>query len=52
VIIVYFEFCSKNGVHSSPLGPSPSLKQSNGVPHRTGRQPAPVDVKRRSGSRK
>ncbi|QCD98258.1 kinesin family member C2/C3 [Vigna unguiculata] len=43
---------SKNGVHSSPLGPSPSLKQSNGVPHRTGRQPAPVDVKRRSGSRK
>ncbi|ESW35145.1 hypothetical protein PHAVU_001G210500 [Phaseolus vulgaris] len=43
---------SKNAVHSSPLGPSPSLKQSNGVSHRTGRHPAPVDVKRRSGSRK
>ncbi|XP_020231761.1 kinesin-like protein KIN-14I [Cajanus cajan] len=43
---------SKNGVHSSPLGPSPSFKQSNGVPHRTGRHPAPVDVKRRTGSRK
>ncbi|KAL2345451.1 hypothetical protein Fmac_006736 [Flemingia macrophylla] len=43
---------SKNGIHSSPLGPSPSFKQSNGVPHRTGRHPAPVDVKRRSGSRK
>ncbi|XP_014496109.1 kinesin-like protein KIN-14I [Vigna radiata var. radiata] len=43
---------SKNAVHSSPLGPSPSLKQSNGVSHRTGRHPAPVDVKRRSGGRK
>ncbi|KAK7379017.1 hypothetical protein VNO80_04469 [Phaseolus coccineus] len=43
---------SKNAVHSSPLGPSPSLKQSNGVSHRTGRHPAPLDVKRRSGSRK
>ncbi|KAK7396924.1 hypothetical protein VNO78_18087 [Psophocarpus tetragonolobus] len=43
---------SKNAVHSSPLGPSPSLKHSNGVSHRTGRHPAPVDVKRRTGSRK
>ncbi|XP_027349944.1 kinesin-like protein KIN-14I [Abrus precatorius] len=42
---------SKNGVHSS-LGPSPSLKQSNGVSNRTGRHPAPVDVKRKTGSRK
>ncbi|TKY61748.1 Kinesin-4 protein [Spatholobus suberectus] len=41
---------SKNAVHSSPLGPSPSLKQSNS--HRTARHPAPVDVKRRTGSRK
>ncbi|RDY09590.1 Kinesin-like protein KIN-14I [Mucuna pruriens] len=43
---------SKNAIHSSPLGPSPSLKQSNGVSHRTGRHPAPVDAKRRTGSRK
>ncbi|KAH1078940.1 hypothetical protein GLYMA_19G213600v4 [Glycine max] len=43
---------SKSAVHSSPLGPSPSLKNSNGVPHRTGRHTAPVDVKRRTGSRK
>ncbi|KHN20380.1 Kinesin-4 [Glycine soja] len=43
---------SKNAVHSSPLGPSPSLKNSNGVPHRSGRHPAPVDVKRRTGNRK
>ncbi|KAK7337490.1 hypothetical protein VNO77_18067 [Canavalia gladiata] len=41
---------SKNSVHSSSLGPSPSLKQSNGVSHRTGRHPAPVDVKRRTGN--
>ncbi|TKY52492.1 Kinesin-4 protein [Spatholobus suberectus] len=42
---------SKNNIHSS-LGPSPSRKQSNGVSHRTGRHPAPVDMKRKTGSRK
>ncbi|GMN52371.1 hypothetical protein TIFTF001_021517 [Ficus carica] len=36
----------------SSLGPSPSRKVSNGVPHRTGRQPAPVDMKRKTGNRK
>ncbi|KAH1136262.1 hypothetical protein AAZX31_10G016100 [Glycine max] len=42
---------SKNNVHSS-LGPSPSRKQqSNGV-NRTARHPAPVDMKRKTGSRK
>ncbi|KAK7277786.1 hypothetical protein RJT34_22803 [Clitoria ternatea] len=41
---------SKN-IHSS-LGPSPSRKQTNGVSHRTGRHPAPVDMKRKTGSRK
>ncbi|PON48906.1 Kinesin-like protein [Trema orientale] len=34
------------------LGPSPSRKASNAVPHRTGRQPAPVDMKRKTGNRK
>eukprot|EP00256_Glycine_max_P030771 XP_006574541.1 kinesin-like protein KIN-14I [Glycine max] len=42
---------SKNNVHSS-LGPSPSRKQSNSVSHRTARHPAPVDMKRKTGSRK
>ncbi|WVY96294.1 hypothetical protein V8G54_028445 [Vigna mungo] len=40
---------SKN---NSSLGPSPSRKQPNGVLHRTGRHPAPVDMKRKTGSRK
>ncbi|KEH24415.1 kinesin-like protein KIN-14I isoform X1 [Medicago truncatula] len=39
---------SKSFVHSS-LGPSPSLKQSKVVSHRTGRSPAPVDMKRKIG---
>ncbi|KAG8663553.1 kinesin-like protein KIN-14I isoform X2 [Manihot esculenta] len=37
------------------LGPSPSRKLPNGVGaplHRSGRQPAPVDMKRRTGNRK
>ncbi|PON40537.1 Kinesin-like protein [Parasponia andersonii] len=34
------------------LGPSPSRKASNAVPHRTGRQPAPMDMKRKTGNRK
>ncbi|XP_015577232.1 kinesin-like protein KIN-14I isoform X2 [Ricinus communis] len=37
------------------LGPSPSRKLPNGVgvpQHRSGRQPAPVDMKRRTGNRK
>ncbi|XP_027363433.1 kinesin-like protein KIN-14I [Abrus precatorius] len=42
---------SKNIIHSS-LGPSPSRKQTIGVSHRTGRHPAPVDMKRKTGSRK
>ncbi|KAL2323678.1 hypothetical protein Fmac_028057 [Flemingia macrophylla] len=43
---------SKSNIHSS-LGPSPSRKQPNGVvSHRTGRHPAPVDMKRKTGSRK
>ncbi|KAE9589473.1 hypothetical protein Lal_00000287 [Lupinus albus] len=42
---------SKNAINS-PLGPSPSRKQANGVLHRTGRHPAPVDMKRKTGSRK
>ncbi|EXB95728.1 hypothetical protein L484_007478 [Morus notabilis] len=41
---------SKN--FGSSLGPSPSRKVSNGVPHRIGRQPAPVDMKRKTGNRK
>ncbi|XP_057427423.1 kinesin-like protein KIN-14I [Lotus japonicus] len=44
---------SKNSIHSSSLGPSPSRKQTNGgVSHRTGRHPAPIDMKRKTGSRK
>lgn len=39
---------SKSFVHSS-LGPSPSLKQSKVVSHRTGRSPAHVDMKRKIG---
>ncbi|KAK7392277.1 hypothetical protein VNO78_20710 [Psophocarpus tetragonolobus] len=42
---------SKNNIHSS-LGPSPSRKQSNSVSQRTARHPAPVDMKRKTGSRK
>ncbi|GAU31643.1 hypothetical protein TSUD_38400 [Trifolium subterraneum] len=43
---------SKNGIHSS-TAPSPSRKQMNGVSHRTPtRQPVPVDMKRKTGSRK
>ncbi|XP_020238906.1 kinesin-like protein KIN-14I isoform X2 [Cajanus cajan] len=43
---------SKSNIHSS-LGPSPSRKQPTGVvSHRTGRHPAPVDMKRKTGSRK
>ncbi|XP_054786853.1 kinesin-like protein KIN-14I [Prosopis cineraria] len=42
---------SKNIINSS-LGPSPSRKQSNGVSHRSGRHPASVDVKRKTGMRK
>ncbi|XP_061350284.1 kinesin-like protein KIN-14I [Gastrolobium bilobum] len=42
---------SKNIIHSS-LGPSPSRKQSNAVSHRTGRHPAPVEMKRKTGNRK
>ncbi|MCI13117.1 kinesin-4-like protein [Trifolium medium] len=42
---------SKSYVHSS-LGPSPSFKQSKVVSHRTGRSPAPIDMKRKTGSRK
>ncbi|CAL5208873.1 unnamed protein product [Lathyrus oleraceus] len=43
---------SKNGIHSS-TAPSPSRKQTSGVSHRTPtRQPAPVDMKRKTGSRK
>ncbi|CAJ1969807.1 unnamed protein product [Sphenostylis stenocarpa] len=42
---------SKNNIPSS-LGPSPSRKQPNGALHRTGRHPAPVDMKRKTGSRK
>ncbi|GAU11258.1 hypothetical protein TSUD_342480 [Trifolium subterraneum] len=42
---------SKSSVHSS-LGPSPSFKQSKVVSHRTGRSPAPIDMKRKTGSRK
>ncbi|KAF4403444.1 hypothetical protein G4B88_008090 [Cannabis sativa] len=41
---------SKN--FNSSLGPSPSRKASNAVPHRIGRQPAPVDMKRKTGNRK
>ncbi|XP_054803111.1 kinesin-like protein KIN-14I [Prosopis cineraria] len=41
---------SKN-VNSS-LVPSPSRKQPNGVLNRTGRNPAPVDMKRKNGNRK
>ncbi|XP_015892040.3 kinesin-like protein KIN-14I [Ziziphus jujuba] len=36
----------------SPLGPSPSRKPSNGALQRSGRQPAPVDMKRKTGTRK
>ncbi|KAK2457129.1 P-loop nucleoside triphosphate hydrolase superfamily protein with CH (Calponiny) domain-containing protein [Trifolium repens] len=43
---------SKNGMHSS-TAPSPSRKQTNGVSHRTPtRQPVPVDMKRKTGTRK
>ncbi|RHN81075.1 putative minus-end-directed kinesin ATPase [Medicago truncatula] len=43
---------SKNSIHSS-TAPSPSRKQTNGVAHRTPtRQPAPVDMKRKTGTRK
>ncbi|XP_058738847.1 kinesin-like protein KIN-14I [Vicia villosa] len=42
---------SKSSVHSS-IGPSPSLKQSKVVSHKTGRSPAPVDMKRKIGGRK
>ncbi|CAI8584303.1 unnamed protein product [Vicia faba] len=42
---------SKSSVHTS-LGPSPSLKQSKVVSHKTGRSPAPVDMKRKIGGRK
>ncbi|KAK2418764.1 P-loop nucleoside triphosphate hydrolase superfamily protein with CH (Calponiny) domain-containing protein [Trifolium repens] len=42
---------SKSSVHSS-LGPSPSSKQSKVVSHRTGRSPAPIDMKRKIGNRK
>ncbi|KAF7818172.1 kinesin-like protein KIN-14I isoform X1 [Senna tora] len=34
------------------MNPSPSRKQSNGVSHQTGRHPAPVDMKRKTGNRK
>ncbi|XP_061365502.1 kinesin-like protein KIN-14I [Gastrolobium bilobum] len=43
---------SKNAAVHSSLGPSPLLKRSNSVSHRTGRHPATVDVKRKTGSRK
>ncbi|XP_057439244.1 kinesin-like protein KIN-14I [Lotus japonicus] len=44
---------NKNVVHSS-LGASasPSLRRSNSASHRTGRHPASVDAKRKTGSRK
>ncbi|CAK8544377.1 unnamed protein product [Lathyrus sativus] len=42
---------SKSFVQSS-LGPSPSLKQSKVVSNKTGRSPAPVDMKRKIGGRK
>ncbi|CAI8603740.1 unnamed protein product [Vicia faba] len=43
---------SRNSIHSS-TAPSPSRKQTSGVSHRTPtRQPAPVDMKRKTGSRK
>ncbi|CAK8572757.1 unnamed protein product [Lathyrus sativus] len=43
---------SKNSIHSS-TAPSPSRKQTSGISHRTPtRQPAPVDMKRKTGSRK
>ncbi|XP_019428732.1 PREDICTED: kinesin-like protein KIN-14I isoform X2 [Lupinus angustifolius] len=40
---------SKNGINSS-LRPSPSRKQTNGVLHRTGKHPAPLDMKCKTGS--
>ncbi|CAL0300239.1 unnamed protein product [Lupinus luteus] len=40
---------SKNAMNSS-LGPSPSRKQTNGVLHRTGKHPAPLDMKCKTGS--
>ncbi|CAL9023984.1 unnamed protein product [Prunus brigantina] len=36
----------------SSLGPSPSRKPLNGVPHRIARQPAPAEMKRKAGNRK
>ncbi|XP_004495930.1 kinesin-like protein KIN-14I [Cicer arietinum] len=42
---------SKNSIHSS-LGPSPSRKLANGISHRIPRQPAAVDMKRKTGTRK
>ncbi|CAL0316480.1 unnamed protein product [Lupinus luteus] len=42
---------SRNTIKSS-LGPSASRKQANGVLHRSGRHPAPVDMKHKSRSRK
>ncbi|XP_058770299.1 kinesin-like protein KIN-14I [Vicia villosa] len=43
---------SKKSIHSS-TAPSPSRKQTSSVSHRTPtRQPAPVDMKRKTGSRK
>ncbi|KAJ1402397.1 P-loop containing nucleoside triphosphate hydrolase [Sesbania bispinosa] len=42
---------SKNNINSSVgPSPSPSRKQTNGI--RTGRHPAPVDMKRKTGNRK
>ncbi|CAL0320851.1 unnamed protein product [Lupinus luteus] len=41
---------SKNAINS-PLGLSPSRKQANGVLHQTRRHQAPVDMKRKTGSR-
>ncbi|KAI4301454.1 hypothetical protein L6164_034732 [Bauhinia variegata] len=37
---------------NSALGPSPSRKPVNGVSNRTGRHPAPVDMKKKTGNRK
>ncbi|KAI4349700.1 hypothetical protein L6164_010262 [Bauhinia variegata] len=37
---------------SSSFAPSPSRKQINGVSNRTGRHPAPVDMKKKTGNRK